>query len=483
LSTLPIQADLAPAWKEEVNRRLALHKSRMASSSAAGTAAAQQAGQRKSSGRGRQAAAAARVAARYAKAPSYSEMLAEEARAAVRAAETASRAALQAQAAAESILAGLEADLEANFAADFDAERQAGSVSGHDFSRAASAAESTWALAPEGCPPPILSEIPSRSATCFAPAAASESAADASPISRQIAQGKSSGISWVADMPVLSREAAASLAPHGTNATGMALDEGWEPQAWPHELAGSDDREAREEARAMFQPLPANLIEFPRELIAARRIRPRLVEGPYAERDERQLSIFEVDPGTISTVPELASDTAVEAAVWQGAHWSGMELEEEPAAKPIVKSPAETAAAAPELHLAPFGLRAMAAVVDGALILGVFLAVALAVTTQMKHLPSKQQIELGSAVALLILGGVYQILFFTLAQSTPGMKYAHISLCTFDDENPTRAQLRSRMVALLLSLLPLGLGVLWAIFDEDHLSWHDRLSATYQRHW
>jgi uncharacterized RDD family membrane protein YckC len=260
----------------------------------------------------------------------------------------------------------------------------------------------------------------------------------------------------------------------------MALEEGWEPQVWPPELAQSVDREAREEAREMFQPLPANLIEFPRELIAARRIRPRLVEGPHAERDERQLSIFEVDPGTISTVPEMASDTAVEEAVWQGARWSGMELEEEPA-KSIGKLREETATAAPALHLAPFGLRAMAAVVDGALILGVFLAVALAVTTQMKSLPSKQQIELGSAVALLVLGGVYQILFFTLAQSTPGMKYAHISLCTFDDENPTRAQLRSRMVALLLSLLPLGLGVLWAIFDEDHLSWHDRLSATYQR--
>jgi uncharacterized RDD family membrane protein YckC len=136
---------------------------------------------------------------------------------------------------------------------------------------------------------------------------------------------------------------------------------------------------------------------------------------------------------------------------------------------------------APTLHLAPFGLRAMAAVVDGALILGVFLAVALVVATQVKHLPTKQQIELGSGAALLLLGGAYQMLFFMLAQSTPGMKYARISLCTFDDENPTRAQLRSRMVALLLSLLPLGLGVLWAIFDEDHLSWHDRLSGTYQR--
>ena len=61
------------------------------------------------------------------------------------------------------------------------------------------------------------------------------------------------------------------------------------------------------------------------------------------------------------------------------------------------------------------------------------------------------------------------------------MKYARISLCTFDDETPTRAQMRNRLGALLLSALPVGLGLAWAIFDEDHLSWHDRLSRTYQR--
>jgi uncharacterized RDD family membrane protein YckC len=464
LSTLPIQADLAPAWKDEVNRRLALHKIRMASSSGAATAAAQQAVQRDSSGRTRQAAAAARVAARYAKAPSYSEMLADEARAVVRAAEAASRAALQAQAAAESILAGLEAGLEADFESNFSADRQAEPVG-------AGTMEELWEPRGFDC-------MSSERVLRLAPDSRIEPAVDGSPLSQQIAQGKSSGISWVADIPLLSREPAASYVPQGTDGTQMAQEEGWEPQAWPPQLAESNDREALEEENEIFQPLHANLIEFPRELIAARRIRPRLVEGPHAERDDRQLSIFEVDPGTISTVPEMASDTAVEATVWQGARWSGMELEAEPAAKSIGKQMEETA---PTLHLAPFGLRAMAAVVDGALILGVFLAVALVVATQVKHLPTKQQIELGSGAALLLLGGAYQMLFFMLAQSTPGMKYARISLCTFDDENPTRAQLRSRMVALLLSLLPLGLGVLWAIFDEDHLSWHDRLSGTYQR--
>ncbi len=61
------------------------------------------------------------------------------------------------------------------------------------------------------------------------------------------------------------------------------------------------------------------------------------------------------------------------------------------------------------------------------------------------------------------------------------MKYAGVALCTFDDEVPTRLQLRRRFGAMLLSLLPVGLGFVWSVFDDDHLSWHDRFSATYLR--
>jgi hypothetical protein len=34
---------------------------------------------------------------------------------------------------------------------------------------------------------------------------------------------------------------------------------------------------------------------------------------------------------------------------------------------------------------------------------------------------------------------------------------------------------------MALSLLPMGLGMVWAIFDEDNMSWHDRYSQTYLR--
>jgi hypothetical protein len=61
------------------------------------------------------------------------------------------------------------------------------------------------------------------------------------------------------------------------------------------------------------------------------------------------------------------------------------------------------------------------------------------------------------------------------------MKYAQLEFCTLAGRRPTRAQRCLRLAGLLLSLLPAGLGVASAVFDEQHLGWHDRISATYLR--
>ena len=72
-----------PQWKQEVNQRLAAHRSRKGG---AQDASAARAAENPRTASVRAAEAAARVAARYAKAPSYSQLLAGEARAVVRAA-------------------------------------------------------------------------------------------------------------------------------------------------------------------------------------------------------------------------------------------------------------------------------------------------------------------------------------------------------------------------------------------------------------
>jgi uncharacterized RDD family membrane protein YckC len=225
----------------------------------------------------------------------------------------------------------------------------------------------------------------------------------------------------------------------------------------------------------------ANLIEFPRELVAARKMRPRMAEtapgGATAEQDV-QLSIFEVDPGSVSTEPATESVPQSATTAWTGPVWSGMELDAHPVRE---ETPHTNAASKRGPFLAPLGLRLLATVVDGSLILGAFFAVGMWIASRMGHLPAQKPAEIMAASGLIFAGFAYYALFFMMARNTPGMHYAGIGLCTFEDDVPTRLQLRRRLGAMALSLLPVGLGMVWSVFDEDHLSWHDRISGTYLR--
>ena len=409
LSASPNQASLTFSLKQEVNRRLAQHKSRNASTAEEPHPATKA----QHGASSRVAQAAARVAARYAKAPSYSEMLAG----------------------AEPVLFGPEA---------------------------ASGVEPTWKpetsvgdLQEQGWEPTTLSIAPS---------------------SRQTSAAQQLEVRWEPDFPMRPVEPAAVRASHGPDDFEVSGQGWWEAAPSAENTLGNEAIEPVVPA----QPIHANLIEFPREIVAPRKVRPRMAEGPLAAigGPAGQLSIFEVDPGTISTQPAMVTPAAEPAeAQWLVPVWSGIKLDaesiddSEPEPEPVK--------AAPALELAAMSRRILAAVVDGTLIAGVFLAAVLVAEAKMNVLPGIKEIEMGAAVALLIIGALYHAFFLTLADATPGMRYAHISLCTFDGHSPSLAQRCGRLGALLLSVVTLGLGVAWTIFDEDHLCWHDRLSRTY----
>ena len=84
-------------------------------------------------------------------------------------------------------------------------------------------------------------------------------------------------------------------------------------------------------------------------------------------------------------------------------------------------------------------------------------------------------------VAVILIGLLYQAFFLMLMGTTPGMMYAGISLCTFENEFPTVTSCAIGWSLCWFRLFPVGLGLAWSIFDEDHLSWHDRISRTYLR--
>jgi uncharacterized RDD family membrane protein YckC len=252
------------------------------------------------------------------------------------------------------------------------------------------------------------------------------------------------------------------------------------PPPTPHPSTPPQMREfsdpLEEETVAPAVPLAANLIEFPRELIATRKARPRLAEGPLRDTEPQpgQLRIFEVEQEAIDHRPGMTA-----AAV--GLDWSSIRLDA-PTPEHVARV-AAARAAAEEAPIRPAALedRIMAALVDGALSFAGFLIFVFVFSSCTAHPPSGRTALVASFVAFLATFVAYQWLFFRFGESTPGMMYAGIALCTLDDDNPTRPAMQRRVGALLLSALPLGLGLLWAVFDEDHLGWHDRISGTYQR--
>jgi uncharacterized RDD family membrane protein YckC len=73
----------------------------------------------------------------------------------------------------------------------------------------------------------------------------------------------------------------------------------------------------------------------------------------------------------------------------------------------------------------------------------------------------------------------YFFLFTTLAGATPGMQLRGLTIVRLDGTLPDTRQLLWRSFGYLLSGATLMLGFLWALWDEDHFTWQDRISQTY----
>lgn len=223
-------------------------------------------------------------------------------------------------------------------------------------------------------------------------------------------------------------------------------------------------------------PIPANLIEFPRQLVAARKARPRFAEGPLredADAERAQLRIFEVEASSFSTTPEVEPATSLP-------EWSTIHLDSWTPPHELTQPDAQVSFALP-VFAAPVERRVMAALVDGCCVGVAFLLAVAAAGLAGGALPTGLIAVGASAVTLMLFGLGYLLLCFTLAGHTVGMRYARIALCTFGDDNPSRSAMRRRLFATGLSAVSLGLGFAWALLDDDGLGWHDRISRIYQR--
>ena len=123
--------------------------------------------------------------------------------------------------------------------------------------------------------------------------------------------------------------------------------------------------------------------------------------------------------------------------------------------------------------------RVMAAALDASIIL-----IALAVFGVILRLAGGQvvlsaktgPIFLGVVVALVFF---YKLLWCMAGGDTLGMNCTRLKLVNFDGQTPDRGQRLCRLASGFLSVMAAMIGLIWALVDEETLTWHDHISRTF----
>lgn len=123
--------------------------------------------------------------------------------------------------------------------------------------------------------------------------------------------------------------------------------------------------------------------------------------------------------------------------------------------------------------------RAMAAALDASMIMialsvfgAIFYMAGGTIAVNSKTIP----LLLGMAAVVTFF---YKLLWCMANGDSAGMKWTRLTLVNFDGQRPNRTQRFHRLASGVLSLFAAGLGLLWALVDEETLTWHDHISRTF----
>jgi uncharacterized RDD family membrane protein YckC len=83
----------------------------------------------------------------------------------------------------------------------------------------------------------------------------------------------------------------------------------------------------------------------------------------------------------------------------------------------------------------------------------------------------------------LLIGAVYFIYFWSGSSPFPGqtlgMKVLNLRVVRTDGASLDFVQGLIRYVGIIISSIPLGLGLLWVAWDPNKQGWHDKMAGTY----
>jgi uncharacterized RDD family membrane protein YckC len=129
--------------------------------------------------------------------------------------------------------------------------------------------------------------------------------------------------------------------------------------------------------------------------------------------------------------------------------------------------------------VAPVTLRMEAAVIDGALMLTSILAGLAMFLYQGGSLTLDKHNAVFWLAALLTIPVLYKTLWACAGQDSVGMTFAGLRLVDFDGNPPSLERRYHRLFGSFISILAAGIGLVWALVDEDGLTWHDHISNTF----
>jgi hypothetical protein len=150
------------------------------------------------------------------------------------------------------------------------------------------------------------------------------------------------------------------------------------------------------------------------------------------------------------------------------------------AATPVEHLPPVSHSRRPRMVVAPLGLRALATAFDVAVVIALTAIFMVAIRLTLGAFPPfelKTWLFLAPAPVLIMFA--YKLLFALGGRLTLGLQGAQLELVGLYGQQPRRILRVKRVLAGCLSVASGARGLLWAICDQETLTWHDHISKTF----
>jgi len=129
--------------------------------------------------------------------------------------------------------------------------------------------------------------------------------------------------------------------------------------------------------------------------------------------------------------------------------------------------------------VAPNSMRIQAAVIDGLIMLA---GMAL-IYTGFVYMGGPGFLDKHSLpfliAALITVPLFYKTMWAYADRDSYGTTAAGLVVVDFDGNPPSQSRRYQRLVGSFVSVLAAGIGLIWALVDEDSLTWHDHISSTF----